>query len=198
MAFSQMSSKEKTIAAILLVVIVMALAGLGIFAAYLFTGEKAGKEAPEITVIPTTAVAVAPTITLVETPSLQEAAKTTPPPVSKQPIIVAKQASPSAGLPVLLVNQTLYPGHRYRLEISTADGSSVAVQGSWSQGATGSGGQIATPIEFFEGKTPHQIKLVSPVADPVLWSLSVSAGVKDILSKPVVLVITLYDITGAE
>lgn len=198
MAFSQMSSKEKTIAAILLVVIVMALAGLGILAAYLITGEKAGKEAPDITVVPTTAVAVAPTITLVETPSLQEAARTTPPPVSAQPVIVAKQASPSAGLPVLLVNQTLYAGHRYQLEISTGEGSSVVVQGSWSQAATSSGGQIAAPIEFFEGKTPYRIKLVSPVTDPVLWSLSVSAGVKEILSKPVVLVITLYDVTGAE
>ncbi|MGQ9599038.1 MAG: hypothetical protein ACUVWZ_06440 [Anaerolineae bacterium] len=198
MGFSQMSSREKTIAAILIGVILIALVGVGILAAYLFTAEKQSKAAPEITVIPTTPVVVAPTITLVGTPSLQEAVKTTPLPISAKPIMVAKQASPGAGLPVLLVNQTLHAGHRYRLEISTADGSSVVVQGSWSQGATSSGGQIATPIEFFEGKTPYQIKLASPVTDPVLWSLSVSAGVKEILSKPVVLVITLYDVTGAE
>jgi len=202
MAFSGMNSREKTIVIALGVVILIALAGIGILIARLITGGQA--QAPAITVAATSggaAGAATPgaTITMVPAPSLKDVAQTTPQPVSDKPVAVGRQESPGPVLPVMIANQPLHAGRRYRLEITAADGSSAAIQGSWSQGATSAGGKVAFPqIEFFEGTTPFKIDLVSPVADPTSWSVSVSAGPKGILGKSPVLVITVYDVTGVK
>jgi hypothetical protein len=202
MAFSGMSSKEKTIIVVLGVVILLALAGIGILGARLITGGKVGGQPPEITVAATSAAgAAAPeaTITMVATPSLKDVAQTTPQPVSAKPVAVGRQESPGPGLPVIIANQPLYAGRRYRLEVTAADGTSVAIQGSWSQGALSAGGTVTSPqVQFFEDKTPYTVDVVSPVADPTSWSISASAGPKDMLAKPAILVITIYDVTGVK
>lgn len=197
MDFSQMSAREKAIIVVLGVVIVAALIGIGVLVAKLVSGD----DTAEITTAPTTGGEVPPqvTITLVATPALDEPPQETPNPVSDQPVAIAQAEGAGPGLPVIIADQPLYAGRRYRIEIKAADGSNVAVQGSWSQAATSASGQVAAPqIEFFEGTTPHTIDVVSPVADPSLWSCSVSAAPKDILAKPTNLVIVVYDVTGSQ
>jgi hypothetical protein len=101
----------------------------------------------------------------------------------------------------MIVNHQLHAGRRYRLEITATDGSKVALQGSWSQAATSKSGQVAAPqIEFFEGTTPYRINITAPVADPDMWSCSVSSGLKspDLLAQSPSLVITIWDITGVK
>jgi hypothetical protein len=202
MAFSGMSSREKTVIVVLGVIILIALVGIGILVARLITGGNVSEQTPETTVAATSAPDAAgpeATMTMVATPSLTGVPQATPQPVSDKPVAVGRQESPGPGLPVILANQPLYAGRRYRLEITAADGSSVAIQGSWSQGATSAGGAVTFPqIENLEGTTPLTVDIVSPVADPTAWSMSASAGVKDVLGKPATLVITVYDVTGTK
>jgi hypothetical protein len=202
MAFSGMSSREKTVIVVLGVVILIALVGIGILVARLITGGKASEQTPEIAAGATSAPGTAgpeATMTMVATPSLTGMPQTTPQPVSEQPVAVGRQESPGPGLPVILANQPLYAGRRYRLEIAAADGSSVAIQGSWSQAATSAGGTVAFPqVESLQGTTPVKVDIVAPVADPTAWSMSASAGPKDMLGNPVILVITVYDVTGTQ
>jgi hypothetical protein len=98
---------------------------------------------------------------------------------------------------VVIASQTLHAGRRYRLEVTTTDGSAVAIQGSYGQSATSASGKLAAPqIEPFEGMTPFQVDLVAPVPDPTLWSCSASTGLKLLMAKPPILVITIWDVTG--
>jgi hypothetical protein len=198
MAFSGMNSREKTIVVALGVVILIALVGIGILAARLISSGKA----PEITVAATSAAGAATpqaTITMVAAPSLTDVVQTTPQPVSDKPVVVGRQESAGPGLPVMIANQPLHAGRRYRIEIKAKDDSSIAIQGSWSQAATGASGKMALPeIKSFEGTTPFTIDIASPVADPTLWSVSASAGPKGILGKSPSLVITVYDVTGVK
>jgi hypothetical protein len=235
MGFSQMSSREKTIVAVLGVVILIALIGIGVLVARLVTGGEGDTEAPAITVIPTTAAGEAPppesgteptaaagatsasqegqgtasqpaggtgaegAITAVPAPSLEGLDTSGPVPVSDQPVVVARQEGVGPGSPVIIADHPLHAGHRYRLEITAADGSQVAIQGSWGQAATSASGEVAAPqIEFFEGTTPFRVDIVAPVSDPVLWSCSASAGVTDLLGQPPGLVITIWDVTGVK
>jgi len=219
MAFSQMSSKEKTVVAVLGVVILIALVGIGILVARFVTSGEAGKQALEITVAPTatgeevpmagsgeapatesgSAPGVEVTNTPIAPPSLEELEKAAPGPISSQPEVVARMQSPGPGLPVIIAGQPLHAGRRYRLEITAADGSKAAIQGSWSQSATSASGKVTAPqMEFFEATTPYEVNIVSPVGDPVLWGFSVSAGPKDVLGQPSILVITIWDDTGVK
>lgn len=194
MALSGMSSKEKTIVAILGVVIVLALVGIGILAAKLLADGDAedatatltpGNGGEEMTPVP---------IPPLETP------KDEPPTVAAaQPVAVTQVESPGPLAPAMIASQNLYAGHRYRIEITAADGSQLAIQGSWSQAATSNSGQVVAPqIEFFEGTTPHNIQVEAPVADPGMWACSVSASLKEPLGTSTNLVITIWDVTGTE
>jgi hypothetical protein len=201
MALSEMSSKEKTIVAILGAVILVALVGIGILVANLVGGGNS-QQAGGVTVPPATeAPPPAATVTLVAPPSLEGLSRVAPGPISEQPVLVVRQEGVGPLAPVLIASQALNSGRRYRLEIAAADGSGVAILGSWGQSATSSSGQVAAPqIEFFEGTTPFYVDVVSPVTDPDLWSCSVSAGLKspDVLGKSPNLVISIWDVTGTK
>jgi hypothetical protein len=214
MNFSQMSSREKTVVAVLGVVILVALIGIGVLVARLVTGGQG--EEPEIVVIPTTTgeattgelgqapapgseSETAPDITPVAPPSLEGLDTTPPAPVSAQAAVVIWLEGIGPGLPVSIPSQTLHAGRRYRLEITTTDGSAVPIQGSWGQSATSASGKVVSPqIELFEGVTPFQVDLVAPVPDPVLWSCSASAGLKELMANPPTLVITIWDVSGIQ
>jgi hypothetical protein len=235
MAFSGMSSREKTVVAVLGVVILIALIGIGFLVARLVTGDRVADRGPEITVPPTSAAEGAPAtgsegaptagsegapaagsegapaagaegapggdvaITPVPAPSLDNLDKAPPGPVSDQPEVVVRMQSTGPGAPVIIAAQPLHAGRSYRLEITAEDGSKVAIQGSWSQSATSASGKVEAPqIEFFEGTTPYEVNVVSPVPDPALWGVSASAGAKDLLGQPPVLMITIWDVTGAK
>ncbi len=202
MALSGMSSREKTIVAVLAVVIVLALVGIGIVAAQLINGDSEDDTAP----IAVASASASPQpgdtdteITPVPPPELEEPKDEPPPSEATQPVAVARAESPGPLAPAMIASQTLYAGHRYRIEIRAADGSQLAVTGSWSQAATSSGQQVAPPqIEFFEGTTPHNITVNSPVANPEMWACSVSASFKEGLGTSTSLMITIWDVTGAE
>jgi hypothetical protein len=202
MAFSGMNSKEKTIIAVLGAIILIALVGIGILIARMVAGNGIGEQAPVVTVLPTAAVAEATpeiTITQVAAPSLSAAAAAAPVSVGEKPVVVARMQGPGPGFPVIIADQPLAAGHRYRLEVAAADGSQARIQGSWGQAATSASGQVAAPqIEFFEGVTPFSVDVSAPVTDPVLWGCSISAGPKDVPSSPPTLVITIYDVTGVK
>jgi len=203
MALSGMSSKEKTIVAILGVVIVLALVGIGILAAQLI-GGNGGDDEGSITLA--TVTASAPTaegegaeMTPVAPPALEEPRDVPPPIAADQPVTVGQAESVGPLAPAIIADQPLYANHRYRIEIRAADGSQLAIQGSWSQAATSQSGQVAAPqIEFFEGVTPHNITIEQPVADPAMWGCTVSASLKEPLGQTTHLVITIWDVTGAE
>jgi len=196
MAFSEMSSREKTIIIVLGVVIVIALIGIGVLVAKLV-----GDKEPVVTVVPTDGggEAPGPTITPIDTPSLEDLPDAPPAPAGDQPVVVVQAEAAGPGLPAIITSQPLRAEGRYRLEIAAADGSKAAIQGSWSQAATSTDGEVAAPqIEFFEGMTLYTIDIVSPVANPAQWSYSASASPSDILGPPVILVMTLYDVTGSQ
>lgn len=203
MAFSEMNAREKTIVAVLGVIILIALIGIGVLVARLVGGGKAGEEAV-LTVVPTAAeqaeqAAPEATITLVAAPAPEQAAEMTPAPVSDRPVVVVREQSPGPMLPALLTNYPLYAGRVYRLEVTAIDGSSLAVQGSWSQAAASAGGEVQTTLpEFFDGPTPFVVDLAAPVAEPTSWSVSISAAPKNLLGESPLLVITLYDVTGSQ
>jgi hypothetical protein len=185
----------------------VALIGIGILVARLVTGNKTAGDAPHITVAATSAIgATTPgagviegTITPVATPSLEDLAETTPQPVAASPVVVVRTESPGSPLPVLLTSYPLHAGRVYRLEVTAVDGSSVPIQGSWSQAAMGAGGEVGVTLpEFFDAKTPLGIDVVSPVANPSSWSLSASASPANLLGQTANLVITVYDVTGTE
>jgi hypothetical protein len=99
----------------------------------------------------------------------------------------------------MVVSYPLAGGHRYRLEITAANGAKVPIQGSWGQAATSASGQVAIPpIQFFQGTTPYGIDLVAPVSNPSLWSVSASAGHRGLPAQPPVLTLTILDVTGAQ
>lgn len=195
MALSGMSSREKTIVAVLAVVIVLALVGIGVLAAQLIDGDGEDEASPVAVASATTGADLTP----VPPPTLEKP-KDEPPFVGgNQPVAIAQAESIGPLAPALIASQTLHADHRYRIEIKAADGSQLAVTGSWSQAATGSGEQVAPPeIEFFEGTTPHNIDVNSPVANPDMWACSVSAMFKDGLAANTNLVITIWDVTGVE
>jgi len=201
MALSGMNSREKTLIAILAVIIVIALVGIGVLIAKLLVDGGADEQAGSITPAPTTTAPVetpAPTATLVENPTLEaEGEVPLPTPAGAEPVRVVQAESPAPLLPVLITNQALYAGHRYRVEIVAADGSAVAIKGSWSQSAKGAGAQIeVSGPEPFEGKTPFTLEVKSPLENPTSWSINVSAGPQDLLSQPPKLVLTLWDVSG--
>jgi hypothetical protein len=207
MSFSEMSSREKTIIVILGVVILVALAGIGILVARLVTGNGQAGDAPPITVAATPiAGATTPgagvsegTITPVATPSLKDLAQTTPQPVAASPVVVVRTESPGSPLPVLLTSFPLHAGRVYRLEVTAVDGSSFPIQGSWSQAAMGADGEVSAALpELFEATTPYSVDVVSPLAKPSTWSLSASAAPANLLAPTANLVITVYDVTGTE
>ncbi len=202
MTFSGMSSKEKTIVAILGVIILAALIGIGILVARLVTGDQGGRPATGIAVSKTPATAApepAVTVTLVAPPSLDQLAQTTPGPISDKPVIVGRAESPGPFLPAMLTNHPLHAGRRYRLEITAADGSSIRIWGSWSQAAMGAKGEIQMPLpQPIDGVTPFRVDIAPPLANPTLWSCSVSVSSKDLQGQPPGLVITIWDVTGGK
>ena len=199
MAFSEMGSREKTIIAVLGVVIVIALIGIGFLVAKLATDDTSATEGLSITVAaPEAAVPVA-TFTLVATASLEGLVKTTPVAVSSQPVAVAQEKGIAPGLPAIMVNEPLHAGHSYRLEVTAADGSKAKVSGSWSQAARNAAGAVEMDVsKSIEGKTPLGVDIEPPVSNPSSWSLSASVGPKDLLGDNPVLVITLWDVTGSK
>jgi hypothetical protein len=197
-----MDSRERNIIIVLGVVIIIALVGIGVLAAKLLSSD--GGDTTAITVVPTVAEGAAPpeaTITAIPAPEMEALGQPPPDPAGSKPVAIARQESLGPIAPVMIVAQPLQPGRRYRLEVTASDGSKSAVQGSWSQAATSASGQIGTPLgEFFEGVTPYQVDINPPVSDPVLWSVSVSAGLKNpnILSDSPKVVITIWDVTGSQ
>lgn len=207
MAFSEMNSRDRTIIIILVAVIVIALIGIGLLVARLLSDGGLKNEEGGITVVPTSESGVAvqagiePTITAVAAPVLGQAAEVPEVEVGEEPAAIARQEAVGPLAPVLIVGQALQPGHLYRIEISSSDGSQAAMEGNWSQAATSASGQVAAPqIEFFDGVTPHVIEVAPPVSDPQMWSLSVSAGFKKVgaLTGTSKLVITILDVTGSQ
>jgi hypothetical protein len=222
-----MSSKEKTIVAVLAVVIVLSLVGIGILAAQLLGDQEdeggsvtmatatgglstvaatpgAGSEvtpgaAGEGTEATPEAEGQGSGVTPVDTPALEQAGEEPPPVAVDEPVAVGQAESIGPLAPAILVNQPLYASHRYEIEIRTADGSQLAIEGSWSQAATSSSGQVVAPqVEFFEGITPHTILIQPPVADPDMWACSVQAALKEPLGQTTNVVITVWDVTGVQ
>ena len=218
MALSNMSSREKIVVGVLGLVILLALVGIGILAANLVSrsdeeqevaGESAtaaaveGEDLPaggtEATALPgAPAAGEAPEgadITPVATPLLREA----PAAGAGDGEVVVRQEGVGPLAPVVIADQPLQPGRRYRIEIQAVDGSRVAIHGSWSQAGVGGGGTLSAPtIEFFEGQTPYRIDLALPLAEAEMWSCSVSAAVQvgqgAALSGPA-LAIEILDVT---
>lgn len=228
MSPSGMSSRERIIVIVLGVVILLALIGIGILAAKLVSGtgdeqvsvdqsatvasQEEGPPVGSAEETPPPAVAgeaetpaVAADITPVAPPVLQEA----PPPASDaaEGQLLVRQEGMGGLAPVVIANQALQPGHRYRIEIQAVDGSRVGIHGSWSQAAQRADGTLSAPaIQLFEGQTPYNIDLDAPLAEPARWSCSVSAAVKveplatglgTQLSGPV-LAIEILDVTGSQ
>jgi hypothetical protein len=215
-----MSSREKIVVAVLGVVILLALVGIGILAANLVSrtdeeeiagesvtaavGEVEGQPAgsTQETSLPgasseagTQEAAV--DITPVATPVLEEP----PPPVRDAAggKLIARREGVGGLAPVVIANQALQPGRLYRIEIQAVDGSQVVVQGSWSQAAVGAGGTLSAPaLEFFEGQTPYRIDLALPLADATRWSCSVSAAIKGAQLSGPALAIEILDVTGSQ
>ncbi len=206
MVFSEMNSMDRTIIIILVAVIVLALIGIGLLVARLLSDGGITEEGGGITVVPTSESTVAaqaevePTITAVAAPALGQAAEVPQVQVSEQPVVVALQEAVGPLAPVLMAGQSLQPGHLYRIEITTSDGSQAAIEGTWSQASTSASGQVGAPkIEFFEGMTPYAVEVAPPVSDPQMWSLSVSAGWKQVdISETRLLVISILDVTGSQ
>ncbi|MFC2023834.1 hypothetical protein ACFLT5_03775 [Chloroflexota bacterium] len=202
MTLSEMSSKEKTVVAILGVVIIIALVGIGFLVARLVTGGQSSQEADAIQVPATSQSRDAEpdaTNTLVPPPEAGAAAKTVPDPAANQAEAVVREEGIAPGLPVLLVGQPLDANRTYRLEVATADGSSATVSGSWSQTAMNAKGEVdVAASERIEGTTPIVVDIKAPVANPKSWILSASVGPKDLLAKSGPLVIILWDVTGSE
>ena len=120
--------------------------------------------------------------------------------------VVVRTVGAGGLAPVVIADQALQPGRRYRIEIHAVDGSRVEIHGSWSQAAVAAGGTLSAPtIEFFEGQTPYRIELSLPMADPARWSCSVSAALKapplasgqSALSGPT-LAIEILDVTDSQ
>jgi len=203
MAFSETSSRERTLLIVLAVVIVVALIGIGVLLAKLLV-SGGGEQAGGITPAPTTAAEAAaaePTITPIDAPALQPADQPPGGPTGGEPVVLVRAESVGPLAPAMIVNQALQPGHQYRLEVTAQDGSSLAVEGNWSQAATSASGQATPPqIEFFERTTPYQVDIAPPVADPEMWSVSVSAGLKepDVLGNPPPIVIVIWDVTESQ
>lgn len=195
-----MTSREKTIVAILGSVILVTLVGIGVLTAKLIT-DASNKPPEGISVTEASLAEAAPelTVTLVSAPSVQGLIKTTPAPVESKPVVVIRQESAGPLAPVLIADQPLNAGHRYRVEITTASGAKIPIHGSWGQSATSASGQVAAPqIEFFDGTTPYSVNIKAPVSDPSIWGLSVSAGPKGGTLKSPSLVITVWDVTGSQ
>jgi hypothetical protein len=202
MALSEMNSREKTIVAVLGVIIVIALIGIGFLVAKLVADGRAGGEATGIAVtgtVPVEASTPEATFTFVAPASVDGLAETTPAPISDQPVAVVRVESLSPGLPVLLVNQPLHGDRRYRLEVAAADGSAAKIAGNWSQAASGAAGEAQIDFaEPIDGTTPFIVDVDPPVANPKSWSLSASVGPKELLGSPPSLVIIVWDVTGTQ
>jgi hypothetical protein len=207
MSLSGMSPREKTVVAILGIVILLALVGIGILAANLVSrsGEEgvAGESATAAAVegegqpaadVPEAAAGITP----VATPILLEEPAVAADLPGGQVIVRQEGVGPLA--PVVIADQALQPGRRYRIEIQAMDGSRVNIHGSWSQAAVGGGGSLSAPvIEFFEGQTPYRIDLNLPLATADRWSCSVSAALKDVtLASGSALAIEIQDVTGSQ
>lgn len=221
MGLSGMSSKEKTIVAVLAVVIVISLIAIGLLIARLVVGSGDSEQTTGIIPPMATSEGLAapvatsegpsvpgptsegtappqPSVTPVPNPTLVEAAQEPPESGDGQRAAVAREESPGPILPAILMNQSLHGGHRYQVEITTKDGSKVHIWGSWSQSAKGADGSLELPLpEFIEGATPFTIDVVPPLDNPASWSVSVSASPKNLLGQPPPLVITVWDVTGS-
>jgi len=216
MALPRMNTREKTVVAVLIAVIVLTLVGIGVLAASLLK-DNGASGAPDISpaaatpsppggspildAVQTDSAGAVPekTITPVSRPSLQGADVASPEAMAVEPVTVAQAESVGAMAPAIIADQVLHAGHRYRVEITAVDGSEVALQGSWSQAAVGTGGQAAAPqVEFFEGYTPHRFDVVEPLAAPTTWRLSVSAAPQALGGGSAAIVITIWDISGTE
>jgi hypothetical protein len=115
-----------------------------------------------------------------------------------EPVEVARQESVGPLAPVMIANHPLSAGHSYRVEITAKNGSKTPIKGQWSQSATSASGKVAPPqIEFFRGTTPYNIEVTSPVPDPTIWGVQVSAGPEG-LGATAPLVITIWDVTGTQ
>jgi hypothetical protein len=202
MAFSEMSSRERTIIGVLAGIIVIALIGIGVLVAKLAAGGGSNQPAGGITGPAATLAEISTppvTVTLVANPSLDQIVEEAAAPVSEQPVAVARAESPGALLPVIVPNQALQGDHRYRIEIEAEDGSSVLIRGSWSQSAKSASGELALPLpESIEATTPFRLEVVPPMNNPSEWRITVSAAPKDLLAQPPHLAITIWDVTGSQ
>ncbi len=199
MAFSEMESREKTIIAVLGVIIVIALIGIGLLVAKLASDDSSATEGISVTGEAPEAAVPEATFTPVATASLEGLAKTTPATVGSQPVAVAQEKGIAPGLPVIMANEPLHAGHSYRLEVTAADGSKAKVSGSWSQAARNAAGAVEMDVSKpIEGTTPLSVDIEPPLSNPSSWSLSASVGPKELLGDNPVLVITLWDVTGSK
>jgi hypothetical protein len=199
-ALSGMNSREKAVVAVLGLIIVAALVGIGVLAAKLIRdgGSGQGTAITPPATAPVEAAVPQETVTLVANPSLAGEAAT-PAPAGAQPVVVVQVESPGPLLPAILTDQALHPSRKYRVEITTVDGSKTAIRGSWSHSAQGADGKLELPLpEPIEGTTPLRLDLVPPVANATSWSVSVSAAPRDLLGQPPRLAITIWDVTGSE
>jgi hypothetical protein len=199
MSQSGMNSREKTIVAVLGVILVIALIGIGVLVAKLVAGGGAGGQTTGITpavTMPDEVAAPPETATLVTNPSLEEQGAT-PAPGGAEPVAVVQAQSSAPLFPATLTNQALHPGRSYRIEITAVDGSETAIRGSWSQSAKSADGKLELPLpEMIEGTTPFRLDLTPPMVNPSSWSVSVSASPRDLLGQPPRLAITVWDVTG--
>jgi hypothetical protein len=199
MSQSGMNSREKAVVAVLGVIIVVALIGIGVLVAKLVTGGGADGQTTGITPATTTpvgAAASAESPTLVANPSLEEGGAT-PAPGGAEPVAVVQVESSGPLFPATLTSQALHPGRSYRIEITAVDGSETAIRGSWSQSAKSADGKLELPLpEMIEGTTPFLLDLAPPMVNPSSWSVSVSASPRELLGQPPRLTITVWDVTG--
>lgn len=199
MAFSEMSSKERTTIIVLAVIIGLAVIGIGVLAAKVLVGG--GEQETGVTVPAPTLEAVGPsaTVTLIAdvAPDVASSGSAQSVGVNAVAVVQAKNLGPL--LPAMLSQQPLDGRRQYRVEIVAEDGSAVRISGNWSQSTTSVGGELELSLpENFKGETPLVLDLNPGIDNPKEWKVSVSASPDDLLGDPPNLVITIWDVTGSE
>jgi len=199
MAFSEMSSKERTTIIVVAVVIGLAVIGIGALAAKVLVDD--GAQVTAITVPAPTTEAVAPpaTVTLAADVAPESAAPDAAQSVGTDPVAVVQVKNLGPLAPVMLMQQSLDGQRQYRVEIVAENGSAVRISGNWSQTTTSAGGKLDLSLpENFKGETPLVMDLDPGIDNPKEWEISVSASPDDLLGNPPLLVITIWDVTGIE
>ena len=199
MAFSEMSSRERTTIIVLVVVIGLAVIGIGILAARFLIGN--GEDETAITApAPTTEVvesSATVTLAVEATPEGSDPGSAQSAAVNQVEVVQVKNSGPL--LPVMLTQHPLDGQRQYRMEIVAANGSTVSIKGNWSQSTTSAGGDLDLSLpENFEGETPLLLDLDPGIDNPKEWLFSVSVSPKDLLGDPPLLILTIWDVTGSD